>query len=459
MLAIVGLYFAALLAIGWWCHRTRISGMTDFLLAGRRLGVVLCAAAMAATHFGGGALMGGASYGFQHGISGAWYGISTGVGLLLLALLTAGRFRALGLYTVPDYLAGRYGGAVVRPLAALLSLVALVGILAAQVNAARGAFSIIGLEGPEAAVVATLVFVAYTAVGGLWAATISDVVQIAVAGVGIVLAGFVVTRRASELGGLETVLAGKGVGEEYFQLTGVGPSLILWLLLPTVMYTLIGQDFYQRQFAARDAAVARRAALLGGLFLIAISFFPAVVGMGARGLSDLEDSTRAVPWVLQNLFGPLLGGLILAAILAAIMSTADSLLTAAAAHVVKDLWVESLGRGDLGDERRLLAVSRGATVAVGMSALLIGLAVPGIVPVVIYSYTMYTAGVFVPVLGGVLWPRATRAGALAGMIGGSLVALAGILSDADLAGVPTEIYAAFVSAVLFVAVSLATAKR
>ena len=87
MLPIVGLYLAALLAIGWWCHRTRISGMTDFLLAGRRLGVVLCAAAMAATHFGGGALMGGASYGFQHGISGAWYGISTGVGLLLLLVL------------------------------------------------------------------------------------------------------------------------------------------------------------------------------------------------------------------------------------------------------------------------------------------------------------------------------------------------------------------------------------
>ena len=314
MLPIVGLYFAVLLAIGWWCHRTRISGMTDFLLAGRRLGVVLCAAAMAATHFGGGALMGGASYGFQHGVSGAWYGISTGIGLLLLALLTAGRFRALGLYTVPDVLAARYGGAAVRPLGALLSLVALVGILAAQVNAARGAFSIVGLEGPEAAVVATLVFIAYTAIGGLWAATISDVVQIAVAGVGITIAGFVVMSRASELGGLQAVLAHKGVGEEYFQLTGAGPSLILWLLLPTVMYTLIGQDFSQRLFAARDAAVARRAAFLGGLLLIAISFFPAVVGMGARGLSDLSDSTRSVPWVLQNLFDPLLGGVILAAI-------------------------------------------------------------------------------------------------------------------------------------------------
>ncbi len=456
MLPIVGLYLAVLLAIGWWAHRTRISGMTDFLLAGRRLGVVLCASAMAATHFGGGALMGGASYGFQHGISGAWYGISTGVGLLLLALFTASRFRALGLYTVPDYLAMRYGGTVVRPIGAMLSLAALTGILAAQVNAARSAFGFIGLEGPEAAVVATLVFIVYTAVGGLWAATISDVVQIVVAGAGIVLAGFVVVSHAAERGGLEAVLAEKGVGEEYFQLTGIGPSLIVWLLLPTVMYTLIGQDFYQRLFAARNAATAYRSALIGGVFLIVISFFPAVVGMGARGLSDLTDSTQAVPWVLQNLFSPVLGGVILAAILAAIMSSADSLLTAATAHVVKDLWVETLGRGDLGEERKLLVVARISTVAVGLLALAIGLAVPGIVAVLIYSYTMYTAGVFVPVMGGVLWPRATREGALAGMIGGSLTALAGILSGVDLGGVPTEIYAALVSAVLFVAVSLVT---
>ena len=68
-----------------------------------------------------------------------------------------------------------------------------------------------------------------------------------------------------------------------------------------------------------------------------------------------------MPWVLQNLLSPMLGGVILAAILAAIMSTADSLLTAATAHVVKDLWVETLGRADMSQERRLLVLSRGST--------------------------------------------------------------------------------------------------
>jgi len=458
MLLIVGIYLALLLGIGWWCHRTRISGMTDFLLAGRRLGVFLCAAAMAATHFGGGALMGGASYGFRHGLSGAWYGISTGIGLLLLALFTAGRFRTLGLYTVPDYLATRYGGGIVRPLGAILSLVALVGILAAQVNAARGAFGIIGIDAQTAAIIATLVFITYTAFGGLWAATISDLVQIAIAGVGVVIAAIAVVVRADGIDGLTATLAAKGADEGYFRLTGAGGSMILWLLLPTVMYTLIGQDFYQRLFAARDARVARRAALGGGLFLVAISFFPTLIGMGARGLSDLEDSIQAVPWVLEHLLSPVVGGIILAAILAAIMSTADSLLTAATSHIVKDLWIETLHRDEVTEERKLLRLSRWSTVVLGGCALLIGLASPGIVETLIYSYTLYTAGVFVPILGGVLWQGATRAGALSAMAGGSLVALVGIVGDITLGGAPTEIWAALASAAIFVIVSLATAK-
>ena len=136
LVSIVSVYLIAMLALGVWCSRTRIAGATDFLLAGRRLGVVMGAGALAATHFGGGAVLGGAEYAYTYGASGAWYGISTGVGLLVLGLFTASRFRALALFTVPDYLAGRYGGRVIRIIAALLALAALVGILAAQVNAA-----------------------------------------------------------------------------------------------------------------------------------------------------------------------------------------------------------------------------------------------------------------------------------------------------------------------------------
>jgi SSS family solute:Na+ symporter len=115
-----------------------------------------------------------------------------------------------------------------------------------------------------------------------------------------------------------------------------------------------------------------------------------------------------------------------------------------------------LHRADPADERHMLGLSRAVTVAVGLAALAIGMSLPGIVRTLIYSYTMYTAGVLVPVLGGVVWKGATRAGALAAIIAGAAVALAGLATGLELGGLPTEIAAAGASAVAFVAVSLVT---
>jgi SSS family solute:Na+ symporter len=120
------------------------------------------------------------------------------------------------------------------------------------------------------------------------------------------------------------------------------------------------------------------------------------------------------------------------------------------------MWLEIIHPGREQDEKRLLALSRIVTVAVGLCALLIGVSLPGIVGALIYSYTMYTAGVLVPVLGGVLWKRGTREGALAAILAGSIVALAGLTTGFKIQGIPVEIYAALVSAAVYVVVSLLT---
>lgn len=401
ILFIVALFMIGMLVIGWWSGTRYVQGVTDFLLAGRRLGVGMTAATLAATHFGGGMVMGGSEYGFNYGWSGIWYGLATGIGILLLSLTTAERFRDLSLYTVPDYLEQRYGGKTIRVLGALLSLIALVGILAAVVVLSEG--------------------------GGF--------------------------------GNLSATLLAQGVDSGYFSFWGLGTSTIMWILLPTVMYTLIGQDFYQRLFAAKNGRAARTGSIIGGVVLVVISFFPVIIGMGARALSDLPSASNAFPWVVQNLLNPVVGGIVLAAILAAIMSTADSLLTAATSHIVKDFWIETFQMDELKDEQRLLNISRLFTVIIGALGLLIALIMPGIIDALIYSYTMYSAGVFIPVIGGVLWRSATREGALASLVVGSVVALWGIVTGADVFGVPAEIYAALVSLAVFVVVSLLTRSK
>ena len=459
ILFIVIIYMLFMLGVGWWSGRKYIKGMTDFLLAGRRLGVWMCAATLAATHFGGGMVMGGSEYGFNYGWPGAWYGVSCGIGILFLAFTTAGKFRELSLYTVPDYLELRYGGKTIRILGSLLSLVALIGILAAMVLSARNALGILGITGNTGAIIATLVFIVYTTFGGLWAATITDAVQLMIAAFGVALGAFLVLAKTGGISNLSAMLIAKGVESNYFSFWGLGTSSIMWLLLPTVMYTLIGQDFYQRLFAAKDGNVAKTASIIGGIILVIVSFFPTIIGMGARALSDLESGANSFPWVVQNLMNPVIGGIILAAILSAIMSTADSLLTAATSHIVKDFWIETFKMDQIKDEKKLLNISRNFTFVIGILGLLIALIMPGIIDALIYSYTMYSAGVFIPVMGGVLWKSATREGALASIIVGSIVALWGILTKANVFGAPAEIYAALISLIVFLVVSLVTQKK
>ena len=451
-------YLAILLGIGYWANK-RINVMEDFLLAGRKLGLLLTAGALAATHFGGGMVMGGGEYGFIHGLSGAWYGISCGLGLILLGFLTASKFRKLSFYTVPDYLEHRYGKKSLRILGALLSLIAIIGIIAAQVLAARGALAILGFTGNTGAIIATIIFIVYTILGGLWAASLTDFLQVIIAGVGVVLASALVLGESGGFSGMrEMIETSRGAVETgYFSLLGMGGRSILWLLLPTVMYTLIGQDFYQRLFAAKNDITAKKASFTGGIFLIIISVFPSIAGMGAKGyFPELTDGGQAIPRIIEEVFPLGLGAIVLAALLAAIMSTADSLLTAGTSHIINDLWIKlKSGENDY-EKKEYLRMSRVFTLIIGLAALIIAILVPRIIDVLIHSYTMYIGGVFIPVIGGVLWKKATGEGALSALIAGALIAIVGTVFGIEIGNVPVVVYSGLVSLILFIVVSLVT---
>ena len=384
--------------------------------------------------------------------------------MILLGLLTAGSFRGLALYTVPEYLEKRYRSRLIRILGAVLSAAALLGITASQIQVAGGAGSLLGLDPEIASILAALFFVSYTVLGGLWAVAVTDLVQILVGGAGMALACVLVLQRTMEQGGLLTLLKDRlSEGEltsTFTQLGGEGFGFVLWLSVPTVMYTLIGQDFYQRLFAARDSKVARQGALIAGAALIPLSFVPVLIGMGAKGLGvslgDASGVSVLFDVILQMMPG-LAGGIVLAAFLAAIMSSADSLLAAAASHLVKDIRLASLVKRNPDDETEL-RVSRWVTALAGLVALLIALGSREVFTTILTSYILYTAGVFVAVLGGVLWKGATRQGALASILLGTAAAVYGIVTGHSFGGVPTEVLAAGVSAAAFIVVSLMTRK-
>jgi solute:Na+ symporter, SSS family len=462
-LIIAGLYFALIFGVGIYATRF-VKDSTDFLLAGRRLGLVLATAALAATHFGGGFVVGTGEWGYTYGLTGMAYAVGVGLALLILAMVAARRMRRLGLVTVPDYLEHRYNSKTARLLGALLSLVAIIGILGAQVWASQGALSILGIDPVTAAVIATLLFIVYTAASGLWGVTLTDAVQLAIIFVGVPLAAVLGLQEAGGFEGIRETLAATGVDSgAYFHPLGAGGAMVVAAILPAIMYTLIGQDFYQRLFAARDEKIAVRAAALAGVILICYAAFPAIAGMAARGVFGAEiEPSQAIPMLVAEVLPAWIGAIVVAAIIGAIMSTADSLLVAGTSHLTHDIFGK-LMRPDLaGDTRRMLLISRVGTVVIGLLALFLALYIQRIIDLLLLSYTMYAAGVFVPVVLGLYWPRGTAAGAVAGIAGGSLAGLAAARGWVDvaelplIAGMPSIVLGALVSLALYVGVSLGT---
>lgn len=448
-------YLLIMFGVSVWANRFN-SSTEDFLFAGRRLGVFLTAFTLAATYYGGGYVIGLGAEAYSSGMR-AWYnGLAGAVGILAVCLVL-NKMEGMKLCTVAELLEIRYKSPLLRILCAGLSMLALIGILAGQVNSAGSILSSVGIGDPViGGLIAATFFIAYTVVGGLWAVTITDFIQIIVAGVGIMIATFFTVNQLGGWGGMMTTI-NEQVDTNFFTMTdGVQPSYVLYLILPMFIYTLVGQDVYQRLFAAKDTKTAKKAGVIAAVMVAVLTFFPVVLGIAGRALlPGLENPALVVPQIIVTILPPVLGGITLAAVIAAILSTADSILTAATSHVIGDVYTRFMTKGKEVDDKKLLKLSRLWTFIIGLISVIVALLIPNILELLLMSYTIYTAGVFAPVVGGLLWKKATKEGAFAGLFGGLLFVVLGV-SGFAVFGIPSDITSCFFSVAIFIVVSLAT---
>lgn len=460
-LAIIALYLVAIFGIGIYCNKFN-NNIDDYLLAGRRLGVGLTTFTLVATYFGGGYVIGVGGEAFNNGISSYWSPIAGAVGILAVCLILK-RMEGMKVCTVTEIMENRYNSPMLRLLTTILSLLALVGILAGQVTSAGSVLASLGVGSTTTcAIIVAVFFIGFTAFGGLWAVTVTDFIQIIIAGVGLIAATIFVVVKGGGWDVISAQIQATNVPDNYFSLLqGTEPSYVLWLILPMFIYTLIGQDVYQRLFAAKDTKTAYKSAILAFVILLVICFFPVILGMAGRALfPELEVSSLVVPTVIRAMLPPVFSGFTLAAIIAAVVSTADSILTAATSHVVNDLYVRYFCKDNTEDpavQKKLLNISRLMTLVIGVISVVVALAIPSVLMVLNSSYTLFTAGVFSPVVAGLLWKKATKIGAFAGLFSGlAFVALG--WSGFSFFGIPSDIASSLLSLVVLIIASLITYK-
>ena len=375
---------------------------------------------MLATIIGSSATLGMAGLGFTQGLTGAWWLLVGSIGLVFLGLFFARRVRKLALYTLPELVEKQYGHRVALA-ASFLIVVSWLGIIAAQIIGAGKIMSILGAGSPDVwMVIFTAIFVTYTVLGGQHAIIRTDFLQSLVIFAGIFASLFLLLGR---IGGWEGLTGALPAGQFSFPLSQQfdGTALITLLLLVGLTY-VVGPDMYSRIFCARDDRTARTATLWTALLIIPIAFAVAIIGMGAAVLFPDITPEQAFPTVIRELFSPLLGGIVMAALLCAVMSSADTTLLSASTILTVDI----IGRfRPTASPENALPRSRWAIILLGICALVVALMLKGIISALLFAYAIYTSGVIIPVIFGFFRDRlkVTSAGAMAALIGGGTVGL------------------------------------
>jgi len=427
-LAIIAVYFIAIIGIGVW-SRKRAGSQNGFFVAHRRGTLLLITGSLLATAIGGSATVGMAGLGFKQGLTGAWWLLVGSIGLVILGVFFARKVRRAALYTLPELVERQYDRRMSLA-ASILIVIAWVGVVAGQIVAAGTVLSILGIGSVAFwMTVFTIVFVAYAILGGQFSIIRTDIFQAVILFLGIFAALALVF---SQVGGLDGLKASLPSG--YFSFP-TSPEfdwkMLLSLLILVGATYVVGPDMYSRLFCAKGEKTAQRSAILSAFLFIPLAFAIIFIGMSAKVLYPGIAAEGAFPQVITGVLSPGLSGLILAALVAALMSSADTCLLTQGVILTEDI-IKRVHPAL--DERKTILLTRLSLIGLGLVALGLALALKGVISSLLFAYTIFTCGLVVPVVAGFYKERlkVTPRGALAALIGGGVVGLLGKVPGLDI---------------------------
>ncbi len=437
---LIGLYFALVFGVAFWAARreaTRASS-AGYFLAGRNVGWFIIGASLFASNIGSEHLVGLAGSGAAGGVAVGQFEILASLILLLLGWVFVPFYIKSGVFTMPEFLERRYSAGA-RWYLAIISIVGYV-LTKISVTIAAGGIVFEALMGISFWTGALIVVVAtgiYTVFGGLRAVLYTDMVQMFVLVGGAVL---VTVLGLSELGGWGALRS--AVDPSFFDMwlpsnhpnfpwTGVlfgAPILGVW-------YWCTDQFIVQRVLSASNEDQARRGTIFGGFLKVLPLFIFVIPGVVAYALAqqgrlDLEQPDQALPTLIGVLLPVGVRGIVVAGLLAALMSSLSSVFNSCSTLFTWDIYRKLRPSAS---ERHLVHVGQGATVVlVGLGLLWIPLMkyISGQLYVYLQSVQAYISPPIAAVfLIGVAWKRVNASGAMASLVTGFVIGMGRLVAE------------------------------
>lgn len=372
-----------------------VKSQADYLLGSRNFSTFSITLTLLATQLGAGMIFGTAAQAYEQGFWGLSYNLGMALGLIVLGFGVGPKLRDLEINTTAELFEKKFNSPSLRKLAALISILTMGGILAAQIVASRQLFSSLFDLSPVWLVGFWLVVIFYTMFGGIKAVIATDIFQVIMILTVFIGVGMLIIPKDQ----LATVVSNTASSSVSFN----GGFSFFSGILVTVFFSLIEQDLAQRFFAAKNRRVAGLSALLASALLMSFAAIPLFLGFYAKSLGIVpQDGQSVLVLLLQSKLSGFGITIVSCALLAAICSTADSLLGAASSNLIADFGIS---------EKAGLMFSRLATFVVGGLALIIAFKFDNIINLILKSYAISVSALFVPLLVAMFYKKPSKAGA------------------------------------------------
>lgn len=453
-------YLVIMFVFGLRIARRRLKEKDDFLVAGRSLTAPILVGTLLASWIGSGDIFSVSDLSYHHGYSsligsaGGWVGI-------IIIFFIAGRVRRFGQFTVPDILEARYNHWA-RILATATTIIAYVTIVSYQFRGGGWVLNII-TEGKiserEGIMLVAAFVIVYTMLAGMLSVAYLDIFNGLIMITGVFLA---IPFLISHVGGMDHVVANVTAREHPF-LGNMDWIQAMGYFIPTLLLALGNGNMYQRFFSAKNEKEARKSVVgwVIGVIILGIGMQSlAVIGSSYfQGLSK-ADAGKIIVLVAHKGVPVVVGCLLMAAIVAIIISTANGFLLVPATNVVRDIYQRFINP-NLSDKKTIL-LSRLIVIVLGLIAYGLISFYPRVLDAAYAAYTVYGAGLTPALMAVFFWKRATVKGGVLSIMGGMATTLIWEILNKVLGnfplGLPSVYPALLVSITLLVAVSLMTPK-
>ena len=456
---IIFAYLLGMLWIGFYFAK-RIKTSGDFFVAGRTLGPVVLMATVCASIIGGSALIGRGGYAYNGGMVAIAIALPYMIGMFIFSFFTghiADIGRTHNITSIPELLEFRFSKTA-KLLAGAMIAYSMAATVGSQISATATVFSVIGgnfgITYITGAVIASLIFIIYTASSGLFGVVYTDLIQFFILIIFVYILLPILS--VNEVGGLATLIA--QTPPEKFQLN-LTPDTIA-LIFTNLVMTIAGAEFWQRAFAAKDRKSALKGQFGGTLVYACTIFITLFLGLSAAILfpnlvAEYGTADYAIPVLVASILPSGLTGLTFAGLLSVMMSSADTCILVATQASINDIW-RTL-KPNMTDKQEL-RLSRVATVLIALFALVVALFYTNAYDALMFAWTFYAAAMGLPCLAALYWKKATNPGILSGMLSGLVSSIVWKMLGEPF-NVGSTIVGVLCCGVALVMVSLATYKK